>query len=242
MPLGRRSGGGRRRCSGRGARRTATCRRSPSRGPGRSGAGSRSSWRALSWTAASRTAAVGQHAGSTAGASAADEPDERAERRRGRASTSTRPAGAKQASPTARTGIREPTSSCAKRPSRTSLTSRVKRLTTGPVPSVGRLDWPSRYIWRWICRRSVRRDRRTRRQPLRSGGAGAIKASSRIRPSASDDEEIRAPSLLRRFGSGLRTPAARPCAPSAMDRVRRWRCCRRPAGRGPNPRRSRSPG
>ena len=41
-------------------------------------------------------------------------------------------------------------SSSAKRPSRMSLTSRVNRLTTGPVPSVGSDDWPSRYIWRWI--------------------------------------------------------------------------------------------
>ncbi len=40
-------------------------------------------------------------------------------------------------------------------PSRTSLTSRVSRLTTGPVPSVGSDDCPSRYIWRWIWRRSV---------------------------------------------------------------------------------------
>ena len=36
-----------------------------------------------------------------------------------------------------------------------SLTSRVNRLTTGPVPSVGSDDWPSRYIWRWIWRRSA---------------------------------------------------------------------------------------
>ena len=42
----------------------------------------------------------------------------------------------------------------AKSPSRTSLTSRVDRLTTGPSPRSGSDDCPSRYIWRWIWRRS----------------------------------------------------------------------------------------
>ncbi len=46
------------------------------------------------------------------------------------------------------------TSRSTNNPSRMSLTSRVQRLITGPVPSVGSDDWPSRYIWRWICRRS----------------------------------------------------------------------------------------
>ena len=57
---------------------------------------------------------------------------------------------ARASRPTASTGIRGMTSRSAIRPSRTSLTSRVKMLTTGPIPSVGSDDWPSRYIWRWI--------------------------------------------------------------------------------------------
>ncbi len=59
-----------------------------------------------------------------------------------------------------------------------SLTSRVHRLITGPTPSVGSDDWPSRYIWRWICRRRVAATlgRGRRRSPA---GARARPARSR---------------------------------------------------------------
>ncbi len=58
-------------------------------------------------------------------------------------------------SPPARTCSRGVASRSAITPSRMSLTSRVHKLITGPTPSVGSDDWPSRYIWRWICRRNA---------------------------------------------------------------------------------------
>ena len=57
--------------------------------------------------------------------------------------------------PAPRTAARGTRSRSTNRASRMSLTSRENRFTTGPVPSVGSDDWPSRYIWRWIWRRNA---------------------------------------------------------------------------------------
>ena len=99
-----------------------------------------------------------------------------------------------------------------------SLTSRVQRLITGPTPSVGSDDWPSRYIWRWIWRRSV---------VATSVAARAMTCRRQTETiSDQDQEQIRPdrqqgrqrPRLFRSVGRTADQPDQRPGA-DAMDRV-----------------------
>ncbi len=94
------------------------------------------------------------------------------------------------------------------RASRTSLTSRVKRLTTGPVPSVGSDDWPSRYIWRWICRRSAVADGTTASASTERRNC-ATRQSDQEQSRGQRPAESSAPrSLFRSVGDPRRRPAA----------------------------------
>ena len=98
-----------------------------------------------------------------------------------------------------------------------SLTSRVQRLITGPTPSVGSDDWPSRYIWRWICRRSaVATSVAARATTVRRQIETTTISTSRISPIASRVPS--APRLFRKVGRTLDQADQRP-GPDPMHRV-----------------------
>ncbi len=121
-----------------------------------------------------------------------------------------------------------------------SLTSRVQRLITGPTPSVGSDDWPSRYIWRWICRRSA--------------VATSVAAAADDRPPPHRDDRDQDEAGSGPAPAGCTAPpgcsaasARRGSARSASGHPRDapgWGCrgCRRSAGRSPCRRRAGSPG
>ena len=95
-----------------------------------------------------------------------------------------------------------------------SLTSRVHRLMTGPIPSVGSDDWPSRYIWRWICRRSDGRDVGRDRGHDPSPPDRHQRDQARCRPSPSASRVVERAQVVAQRRQDRRRSAPGPRAPT----------------------------